>query len=213
MIKSQFQYHKQFKIAPAMPLDDLANMAFIGAVYHLGRIKKLAISPCIQTMWQNDDTIDEATKKRFQAGVNQFHWHVRAYFWELVASFDTMLQWVNQRYALSVPEDKVTWVTIHKKATMAKVDQTEWSKKHTSLENAWDSTWFYEIRQYRNFAHRAFLFVNAEYNGHYGKSDPTLKNIWLTPAREGQQDYVDIILHLSNYLEKMRQLGATIFTQ
>ena len=213
MTESQFQPHRRFRIVPAMPLDTLAHSAFIGAAYHLGRIKKLASSPCMQTMWKDDDSLENATKKRLQADVDQFHWHVRAFFWELVASFDTMLQWVNQRFELSVPEDKVRWSTIHEKAAEARKDQAEWNKKHALLESAWDSAWYYEIRQYRNFAHRAFIFVNAEYNGNYGKNKPTLKKVWLTPAREGQQEYVDIVLHLLNYLEEISQLGEKIFRQ
>lgn len=211
MVTPRFQPHQLFRVVPAMALDGLAQSAFIGAAYHLERIKELVNSPCLQTMWRDDAGIDEATKKSLQADVNRFHWHIRAFFWELVASFDTMLQWVNQRYELGVPEDKVKWSTIHDKAGKAKTNQTEWDKKHALLESSWNCTWHYEVRQYRNFAHRAFVFVSLEYDFYYGKAKPTLKMIWLTPAREGQLEYIHIVTHLSSYLEEMRQLGQEIF--
>lgn len=209
MTKPPFNPSKQLRIVPVMPLDELAHSAFIGAAYHLARIKELIASPCIQTMWKEDTDLDDTTKREYQTGINQFHWHMRAFFWELVASFDTMLQWANQKYGLGVDEHKVEWEKIHGKASK---DQIEWNAKDALLESIWNSEWYYEIRMYRNFSHRGFLFIQSEYDGHYGKSKPTLKLICLIAAREGQQEYVDLLQQLFQYLDHMRQLGEKVFT-
>jgi len=208
MTESSFRPSKQLRTVPAMALDKLAHSAFIGAVYHLARIRDFVASPCLQTTWSEDTDLDETTKRKCQTDLNQFHWHTRAFFWELVASFDTMLQWANRRYGLGVCEHQVKWKRIPRKSSK---DQAEWDVKYALLESAWNSEWFYETRMYRNFSHRGFLLVQGEYDDHLGKSKPTLRLIWLIPAREGQQEYVDLLQQLSQYLEHMRQLGEKVF--
>lgn len=210
---STHQTRPRFRIVPAMDLDDFAHSAFIGAKYHLEKIKEYINRPSIQTMWNQDNSLDEATKKTYASEVNQFHWHVRAFFWELIATYDTILQWANQRYELGLPEGDVKWAEITRRLDEAKKDQLEWKHKYALLEDAWNSDWFFEVRQYRNFAHRAFMFIQAEYDNYYGKDKPKLKKICLPPARVGQREYVDLATHISEYLDKMSVLGKKIFEQ
>ncbi len=208
MAELKFSPSVQLRIVPAMALDQLAHSAFIGAVYHLARIRELITSPGIQTMWQEDNDLDDPTKRKYRADLNQFHWHIRAYFWELVASFDTMLQWANHRYALGIDEHLVKWEKIPRQTNR---DQADWDAKYNLLKSAWDSEWYFEIRMYRNFSHRAFLIIHSEFDGHFGHSTPSLNAIYLVPAREGQQEYVDLVKQLSLYLDHMRQLGEKVF--
>jgi hypothetical protein len=75
----------------------------------------------------------------------------------------------------------------------------------------WDSEWYFEVRGYRNFAHRAFLFVQFEYDEKNGKNK--LRHVWLEPAREGQSQ-VDALEQSWAYLDRMynalqRILNAT----
>jgi hypothetical protein len=195
-----------------MSLDVLAHTAFIGAKYHLDKIIELSANPCIQTNWQYENNLDDRKKEKLQADLNQFFWHIRGFFWELVASFDTILQWVNQKYELGEKEDKVRWDNINTGNCKSKELQAEWEKKHEILEDAWQSEWYYEVNKYRNFSHRAFLYVQTEFDYHYGKSGPTLEKIWLLPAREGQPEYADLITQLSNYMVKMNNLGRQLFS-
>jgi len=194
-----------------MQLDDLVHSAFAGAQFHLEKIKVLLNRPAMQTNWIDDSSLDEATKKTLAFEGNQLHWHIRAFFWELVATFDTLLQWENYRYDLGIQEEKVIWAEIKKNSNKAKKNHLDWDREYGLLEDAWNSDWFFEVTNYRNFAHRSFIFINAEYNGFYGKQKPKLITIFLTPARVGQQEYVDIFTCLTGYLKKMQELKERIF--
>jgi len=203
--------HQNFQIHPVHELDSLAKCCLIGAKYHLEKIIELHNQIGMQTLNNSDLPIDKQKQESIQIEINQLHWHIRAFFWELVASFDTILQWVNQEYELGIHERKVNWCEIKKHNSKNNLLQADWSRKKSILEKAWESEWFYEVRLYRNFAHRAFQFIQSEYDGDYGREPSTLKKTWLSPAREGQSDYVDIITHLTDYLERMRGLTNRIF--
>ncbi len=193
-----------------MDLAAHTHFAFCSAVYHLSRVKELLGTPGMQTLWGEDKTLDEHTRAERQGEVNLFHQHLRAFLWELVATFDTMLQWANQRYDLGIPEKYVEWSKIQETAKKAKKDQDEWDKKYLLLECAWNSDWYFEVRGYRHFAHRAFLHVQAEIVKE--SEGDRLQIPHLFPVREGQREYVPIQEQLSIYLENMRQLGEAVFS-
>ena len=184
-------------------LDKYASLAFGGARFHLKKIKERVNSPAVQTIWSNDKNLDETARRKLQADINIFHWHLRAYFWELIAAFDTMLQWANQRYKFGLSEVEVRWKKIPKQARKY---QAEWDQKYALLEETWNSSWFYEVRMYRNFAHRAFQFVQSDIGDE-------LNIICLLPMRVGQQQCQDLREQLSYYLKQMGQLGKKIFNQ
>ncbi len=218
MTNNQLQIHPLFTVnLPVMRLDTFAHSAFSGASYHLDQIREIIQKPGMQTMpsdYRDNPSLDKELKRQLQVDANLFFWHLRAFFWELVASFDTMLQWANQRYELEIPEHDVRWTTIRQKANSSTRDPTEWRAKYIALSNAWNSAWYFEVRNYRNFAHRAFLFTENWYQQHeeQGKSEYRLSGIQLIPVRQGQP-FVDIMEQLSNYLEEMRRLGAALFKQ
>jgi hypothetical protein len=206
-----FKKHKAYKIVPAIKLDNAASFAFNGAKYHFEKVKENFNGPAIQTGWEwTDQCKDQATKQKLQDQIYQFYWHLRAFFWEMVGTFETILQWANQRYELGVPEDKVLWSRIPK---LASKDQSEWDKKYALLKSAWESDWYFEVRMYRNFAHRGFLFAHGEYriNQRSDREESALNIMSLLPVREGQQNCTDIIQQLSGYLEEMRRLEENIF--
>jgi len=207
---SNFEPHRLFRIVPAMELDKFSFSAIAGARYHLEKIAENLNSAGMQRYWGDDLEIDDLTRRKLQANINVFHWHLRAFFWELVASFDTMLQWANQRFDLGLQEDKVKWEKIPRTAGK---DQAEWDKKYAILESVWESSWYFEVRMYRNFAHRAFLFVQSEFEEQKTshKSSHQLKMTWLLPVREGQQEYRIIMEQLQYYLERMRHLWEVLF--
>lgn len=187
---------------------DLANhthFAFCNAAYHLSKVKELLDSPGMQTLWEEDKTLDVTTRAERQGEVNLFHRHLRAFLWELVAVFDTMLHWANQKYQLGVKEEHL--VKFPTLPLMAGTDQNDWDKKYALLESVWNSDWYFEVRAYRNFGHRAFLNVQTAIAGDHALMAR------LFPVREGQPEYVPIQEHLSAYLENMRQLGSALFTK
>jgi len=205
-----FKEHQNYRLFPAMKLDVLCLIAYKGAEYHLSMVKKLYELPCIQMMWKNDDSLDPETKKQLRTNVNMFHWHIRAFFWELTAVFDTILNWANQRYSFGLEERNVTWGNVCDAS--ASNHPQEWDKTQIVLKSAYNSKWFYEVRKYRNFAHRGFLYINSIYDGHFDISEPTLAMVSLTPVREGQRECQEMTEQLSGYLEGMRGLGERVFS-
>jgi len=206
MIKSKHEYHDLYRIFPAMDLADHAWFAFSNAAEHLRRIRELLESRGMQTLWEEDKTLDERTKAERQGEVNSFHRHLRSFLWELVASFDTMLQWANQEYQLGVQEHVVRFAEL---PTRAGKNQGEWDRKYALLEGVWNSDWYFEVRAYRNFAHRAFGNVQTAIVREPGGDRALVAHLF--PVRKGQREYVPIQEHLSSYLENMRRLGLAFF--
>jgi hypothetical protein len=160
----------------------------------------------MQTSWEEDKNLNERTKAGRRGEVNSLHRHLRSFLWELVASFDTILQWANQEYRLGLEEHAVRF---SKLPTTAGKNQGEWDRRYALLEGVWNSDWYFEVRAYRNFAHRAFENVQAAIVREAG-GDRALV-VHLFPVRKGQREYVPIQEHLSAYLENMRQFGVAFF--
>ena len=84
----------------------------------------------------------------------------------------------------------------------------KWNEIRARLEQVWDSDWYFEVRAYRNFAHRAFNNVQAvilkEATG------DRAMHVDLFPVREGQRAHVPIQEQLTLYLEKMREIGLAV---
>ena len=196
MSKVKFEQHKLLRIVPAMDLRAAVFSSIWGARHHYERIKQLSEKPSMQILRKNEDA-DDATKRRARQEVNQFHWHMRALFWEVVAAFDITLQWANKKYRLGIDEREVHWDSICKKAK----DSHKWCKEFEVLKQVWESEWYFEVRGYRNFAHRAFLFVTNEYNEENGTR--RLTHIWLEPSRKGQGECVEAMSQIWEYLDRM----------
>jgi hypothetical protein len=163
--------------------------------------------------WHDGKQVDEIAQDRLYHYGLKFDLHLRAFFWELDATFDTMLQWANQRYKLGVSEGNMKWEAIkNKQATGVYELDSEWKEKYQLLDTVWNSAWYFEVRMYRNFAHRTFNFVQHAFVKH---TDPERYETTITclpSARDGQQEYTDIMAQLQKYLDEMRQLGANIFS-
>lgn len=195
---SPYKEHPMLRRLPVLDGRTLAASAHTGAAYHLHQITQLLNSAGrIAEAWTGDDHPPFLT----QVEVNQVHWHLRSYFWELVGVFDLVLQWANDRFQLGVEESRVKWGSMR---TVAGVDQSEWSRVHLLLTEAWNSEWYFETRTYRNFSHRSFLATTALIPKH-GRP-----HLMLEPARDGQY-YEDIRDHLPKYLSAMKLLSAQVF--
>ena len=200
-------HHQWYRILDTMDLAENVRVAFSNSVYHLGRVEELLKSRGMQTADLADPSLDEPTRRQLQADVNLFHVYLRGFLWELVATFDTLLQWANERYELGISEDAVKW-TVVKKKTNAVKHQAEWNKNYLLLESAWESDWYFEARSYRNFAHRGFGIVMTATRA--TSDGAVLALAFLLPVRQGQKEFVAIAAQLRSYLESMAELCRAI---
>jgi hypothetical protein len=192
--------HRMMKRLGVLDGTALALSAFNGASYHLDRITEV-INRAEERAVEAADGVNHPLFLN-ATEVNEVHWQVRSFFWELVGAFDMMLQWVNERFYLGLEEGQVTWARI---PTRADKDQVEWDRVRKILEIAWDSEWYFEVRTYRNFSHRSFLMLTSLV--------PTRgrPQLFLEHAREGQPYYEDVRVHLKRYLVAVQSLGADVF--
>jgi hypothetical protein len=120
------------------------------------------------------------TPNSYQANSNILHWHLRAFFWELTATMET------------------TWGAL-------KCSKTKMTSQCAELERAKDEAWWNEVDEWRNFSHRAFLFVQGEYL----PPDDTLSFLFLPPLiRSGPQHMVPDRMEF--YLAEMRSLQERV---
>ena len=169
-----------------------AWLALRGADYHLFQIKRLIATPAFQTHWEADASLDSKLREQYVEHQRVFDYHLRASFWELTAAFDTALQWINLEFGFGLPEKSVSWDAIRE--TAATKHEAAWPRARNVLAGIWESSWYFEIRQYRNFAHRSHNFWSRDV-GPGG-----LGGIALLPARKDQPFPL-----LPNCLEKYRE--------
>lgn len=193
------QYHKKlYKTFPSQPFDIAVRGALIGSSYHFERLKEYMNRPGMQEAWDLVGEIDPQRRKLLQDDINMFNWHLRSFFWELIATFDTLLQWANKKFELGVNEKDVCWKNIKQNSNDNQTD--DWKRIYQLLKNAWDSDWLFEVNGYRNFAHRNFL------NNVSAHAEKKMIHFSLLPVREGQNEFRPINEQLNNYGLKMTEL-------
>jgi hypothetical protein len=148
------------RITPAHDLKDAALTTFQGARYHLDAVQAALTTPGVQTLWRDDPTLTDAERSALTRQLNALHCHIRGFFWELASVFDAILFWANQRFELGLPERDVLWSNVAKEK--ATIDGPTWARTKAVLKTTWESDWFFEVREYRNFAHRSFLLLTAQ---------------------------------------------------
>jgi hypothetical protein len=180
----------------------LALSALNGAAYHLNRISEI-LDDAERVWWEAPDF--DKGRLLTSHDINEMLWHLRSFFWELVGVFDLMLQWANERFHLGVPENKVKWRTI--KSAQSAVNDPAWTTALNILSDAWDSAWYFDVRTYRNFAHRSFLHLESLIPRQPGKVIVALE-----AARENAPPCADIRDELPKYVAAMRELGETVLS-
>ncbi|ELA6779204.1 hypothetical protein RB979_001424 [Vibrio alginolyticus] len=193
------------KISPALKnLPDIdswisIDVAIRGAQYHFIHIKRLL------------DMFDTGATK---ISVSQMNWLIRGFFWELVGAFDLILQWVNKRFQLEVESNKTRkWETIdvgrvqwsRVKRSRAKIAPDLWNNVIQYLIQVWESEWYFEVRTYRNYAHKS-LFEMTEFTRTDGKGN---SQWFISLAREGQ-GYDDLRILLPSYIAEFERLAANL---
>jgi hypothetical protein len=198
---TKHDYHECFGITLETDLAKDAARAFNGAKYHLDRAKQMA---------------SKGKEGYAQFRHDQFDWEIRAFFWELTASYESILQWANREFDLKLQETRVDQKTVLE--ALAHREPARWHKTKMYLEEAGNSAWYFEIKAYRNFnIHRAFTplpFVVRmpepfDANGTIDKGQ--IVHHQLYPAREGQE-CTELFSTLARYINEMASLGNRIFT-
>jgi len=101
---------------------------------------------------------------------------------------------INDTLALGLSEDKVSWKTVDETA----IKQQKTSHALTALRALNGESWFQEMKEYRNFAHRGQLMLIAD----VGESG--VNACKLAPIAEGAQQVVDVPTQLSGYFTEMQ---------
>jgi hypothetical protein len=141
--------------------ESFVRNAHAGAVYHLQTIHGLLKDPSMNNP-SDSMSIDEDTRRRVGDCWARVHWHSRAFFWELVAMFDTALRWANARYQLDTKYFK--WKNDKKEIGLYYIEKgAAWAIKKEIINQMWETEWFHEIMKFRNHSHQGFLSYLAEY--------------------------------------------------
>jgi hypothetical protein len=201
-MSKKHSFHHLYKILPPSDLKMSVLCAFNGAKYHLDQAKQL---------------FAEGKERYSQFRSNQCLWEIRAFFWELSASYEITLQWVNQEFGLGLEEHQVS----HEKVVNAspKKQIRRWKKVKEYLEETGDSEWYFEVKTYRNFnIHRDFTFFEAlvtpsqPFDANAPTEEDHLEMLQIIPVREGQQYGGDVFDHLDIYTEEMANFRRRIFS-
>jgi len=140
---------------PTFPLPKtMVEAALWNVNYHRFKIDELLAGRGMTTLWHDDPSLDDKAKFHLQGEVSRFHAHLRAFFWELVAAFESMRIWAKEYGAAS--------------------------KQVQEIKAAANSDWYAEISEYRNFAHRSFLVAQ----GIFGTQDRQSKFLYLIAPKD-----------------------------
>lgn len=140
------------------------------------RDARLAVKGASYHLYQLDMRFKEGLSAPAEFEI--FHWHVRAFFWELIAVRDV----IHRAYG----SDKTV---------------------KASLQQLNGEDWFAEVESYRNFAHQAFLdvrFLQPIVTNKDGQKVPGNPKYTLFPsARPGQQWNSEGVEQLRQYWQAM----------
>lgn len=194
------EQHPELRRLPAQSGATLARFAIRGAEVHFTAITELLnhIEPEVVQL-------HKASPMNNAAVVDALLWRTRAFFWELVGAFDMFLQWANEQFQLGLAEGEVRW---DKMPSISSADNDGWIKMRAVLETAYNSDWYFEVRTYRNYAHRSIIHVTALVPINSGAPQ-----VFLPHARVGQVHYDDLRIQLKSYLDQMLLLGEQLFAR
>jgi hypothetical protein len=189
--------HPELQRLPLQNGATLARFAIRGAEVHLSAITKL-----LQHNDPEDDQANYTSPVNNPAIVDALLWRTRAFFWELVGTFDMFLQWANEQFRLGLTEGEVRW---DKMPSTSSADNDGWIKMRAVLNTAYNSDWYFEVRTYRNYAHRSIIHVTALVPKNSG-----VTQVFLPYARVGQSQYEDLRVQLKSFLDQMFLLGQPL---
>lgn len=176
---------RSFKLRDDQDLVEATRYALSAAYYHCSEIRSYR-----DQLLEDDAWADGAFTDKGREGFNKLYHNVRAFFWELIAAFDTLLQEINRRLKLGLDEREVDWTTI----SLALSTKRELRRFRRQLNVGYNSPWFADVREWRNFAHIGT--ISAETVGWSNDADPTvrLRAVQLRPhgTRRGGGDPLEL---------------------
>lgn len=164
--------------------DDHHNLAFVAfeaARAHLEGIRAIANS--------NDESRSA-----------ELHLRVRAFFWEMVATWELFHNWANEHFKFGLGGRKLNPANVQKRLA----SDPRCTAVYDVLRSTYESSWLWEVLQYRNYAHRSYLDMQGlEYqtSGSF--------QTFLIPCRDGQS-YVPLVEHLASYVEAIAEVGQKL---
>ena len=179
---------------PAMKLPEEVRFALNSASRHLQRLSHVLdtkIPEILRDASRSGGGWVSGIPRVRQEAIPEAESEIRSFLWELVHSFDLLLQHVNQDLALGLAEDKVTWATISGTATKQQKSSPELIALRSINGGA---SWFEEMKEYRNFAHRGQLMLLASV-GENGVNSSKL-----APIAPGARQWTDVPKELLGYL-------------
>jgi hypothetical protein len=156
--------------------EEMVKAALWNVDYHLGAVQHFNGQPGMSTIWEDDPTVEDARRPHLQTDINRFRAHLRAFFWELVATFDAMKVWIVETYGRK-------------------------SEQMAELEKTGEADWYVAVSAYRNFAHRCFLTSQ----GVFGVENRKLIVRSLIQSRKdgGQPMIPDTLVEYRNEMQKL----------
>ena len=141
-----------FRVPDNQDIAQSTTYSLGAARYHWGGMRRYLERMNEDGAWGKD-----GPAKNGQIAFNNFYHHLRAFFWELTSAFDTLLQFINRKYELGLDQRAVRWDTISK----ALSERSEHKKLLRDLTSGYNSAWYTDVREYRNFAHRGTVVAEV----------------------------------------------------
>ncbi|HEF5870441.1 TPA: hypothetical protein SAY52_001009 [Burkholderia cenocepacia] len=133
----------------------------------------------------------------------ELHARIRSFFWEMMSAYDLFHVWANTHYNLGLTGRKLTPENVQK----AMKNDLRCADAYDAFREAEESPWLFEVRTYRNYAHRSYLGAETIILQRDNSS-----MTFLVPARHGQQEsgMQPVFDQLNTYLEAMNALGVLL---
>ncbi|WP_343727816.1 hypothetical protein [Burkholderia seminalis] len=125
---------------------------------------------------------------------------LRSFFWELYGVWDLLHAWANIHYKLGLTGSEISPGKVQKKMK----DNPQCAQAYAIVDEAVNSEWFFEVRTYRNYAHRSYMRAES-----IVALDDNSASTFLVRAREGQ-GLVPMQEQLKQYLLAMGEVGKKI---
>ncbi len=83
-----------------------------GAEYHLNVVRDII----------GNEILSKPHSTPPDSAINRLHWHLAAFYFELVGTFECVLQTVAAHHRLPIPRHRVTWPAVEKATHEARID-------------------------------------------------------------------------------------------
>ncbi len=139
-----------------------------------------------------------------QLADRQKRWYLDAFFFELIAAYDTLLQELNIIYGKGLEPNKVNWGNIKDSLP---------STLRSVMEEKWKADWFQKVRWYRNTgAHWAYISTGELKVGFETPEHVIQSSLWYwdDSAKQRKEELIEVCC---DYLNNMAALIGAIWQE